>query len=174
MILGLDISTTVTAFTVLDEDGKIVSCEAVRLEKLKDLFVKAANIKKYVENLNKIYNIKAIYIEEPLMSFSAGMSSAKTISTLMRFNGIVSWICCDVIGLGPQFISAATARKMYGVKMEKGRKAKEVVFEAVIDRESDFKVELTAHGNPVPGSMDRSDSLIIARAGHLQWKSLKS
>lgn len=174
MILGLDISTTVTAFTVLDEDGKIVSCEAVRLEKLKDLFVKAANIKKYVENLNKTYNIKAIYIEEPLMSFSAGMSSAKTISTLMRFNGIVSWICCDVIGLDPQFISAATARKMYGVKMEKGRKAKEVVFEAVIDRESDFKVELTAHGNPVPGSMDRSDSFIIAKAGYLQWKSLKS
>ena len=174
MILGIDISTTVTAFTVLDEDGKIVSCEAVRLEKLKDLFVKAANIKKYVENLNKTHNIKAIYIEEPLMSFSAGMSSAKTISTLMRFNGIVSWICCDVIGLDPQFISAATARKMYGVKMEKGRKAKEVVFEAVIDRESDFKVELTAHGNPVPGSMDRSDSFIIAKAGYLQWKSLKS
>jgi hypothetical protein len=108
------------------------------------------------------------------MSFSTGMSSAKTISTLMRFNGIVSWICCDIIGLDPQFISAATARKMYGVKMEKGRKAKEVVFEAVLDRESDFEVELTAHGNPVPGSMDRSDSLIIAKAGYLQWKSLKS
>ena len=73
MILGLDISTTVTAFNVLNEDGKIVSCEAVRLEKLKDMFVKAANIKKYVENINKTYNIKAIYIEEPLMSFSAGM-----------------------------------------------------------------------------------------------------
>jgi hypothetical protein len=174
MILGIDISTTTTAFTILDEDGKIVLCEAVRLEKLKDIFVKAANIKKYVENLNKTHNIKAIYVEEPLMSFSAGMSSAKTISTLMRFNGIVSWICCDVVGLDPQFISAATARKMYGVKMEKGRKAKEVVFEAVLDRETDFKVEYTAHGNPIPGSMDRSDSFIIAKAGYLQWKSLKS
>jgi len=174
MILGLDISTTITAFTVLDEDGKIVLCEAVRLEKLKDIFIKASNIKKYVDNLNKTYDIKAIYVEEPLMSFSAGMSSAKTISTLMRFNGIVSWICCDVIGLDPQFISAATARRMYGVKTEKGRKAKEVVFEAVLDQEPDFKVELTAHGNPVPGSMDRSDSFIIAKAGYLQWKSLKS
>ena len=174
MILGIDISTTTTAFTILDEDGKIVLCEAVRLEKLKDIFVKAANIKKYVENLNKTYNIKAVYVEEPLMSFSAGMSSAKTISTLMRFNGIVSWICCDVIGLDPQFISAATARKMYGVKMEKGRKAKEVVFEAVLDKETDFKVEYTAHGNPVPGSMDKSDSFIIAKAGYSLWKSLKS
>lgn len=174
MILGIDISTTITAFTILDEDGKIVLCEAVRLEKLKDIFVKAANIKKFVEQLNKDYDIKAVYVEEPLMSFSAGMSSAKTISTLMRFNGIVSWICCDVIGLDPQFISAATARKMYGVKMEKGRKAKEVVFEAVVDREPDFKVELTAHQNPVPGSMDRSDSFIIAKAGYSLWKSLKS
>jgi hypothetical protein len=133
MILGLDISTTTTASTVLDEDGKIVLCEAVRLEKLKDLFIKASNIKKYVENLNKTYDIKAVYVEEPLMSFSAGMSSAKTISTLMRFNGIVSWICCDVIGLDPQFISAGTARKMYGIKLEKGKKAKEVVFEAVLE-----------------------------------------
>lgn len=174
MILGIDISTTVTAFTILDEDGKIVLCEAVRLEKLKDMFVKAANIKKYVEKLDKEYDIKAIYVEEPLMSFSAGMSSAKTISTLMRFNGIVSWICCDIVGLDPQFISAATARKSYGVKLEKGRKTKEVVFEAVLDRESDFKVEYTAHGNPIPGSMDRSDSFIIAKAGYLQWKSLKN
>lgn len=174
MILGIDISTTTTAFTILDQDGKIVLCEAVRLEKLKDIFVKAANIKKFVEKLNKDYDIRAIYIEEPLMSFSAGMSSAKTISTLMRFNGIVSWICCDVIGLDPQFISAATARKMYGVKMEKGRKAKEVVFEAVVDREPDFKVEYTAHQNPVPGSMDRSDSFIIAKAGYSLWKSLKN
>jgi hypothetical protein len=45
MILGLDISTTITAFTVLNEDGKIVLCEAVRLEKLKDIFIKASNIK---------------------------------------------------------------------------------------------------------------------------------
>jgi hypothetical protein len=58
--------------------------------------------------------------------------------------------------------------------MEKGRKAKEVVFEAVLDRETDFKVEYTAHGNPVPGSMDKSDSFIIAKAGYSLWKSLKS
>jgi len=174
MILGVDISTAVTAFTILDDDGKIVLCEALRLDKLKDVFAKAANIKKFVENLEKTYKITAVYIEEPLMSFQAGMSSAKTISTLMRFNGIVSWICCDVIGLDPHFISAATARKSYGVKMEKGIKAKQVVFLAVLDREPDFKVEYTTHGNPVPGSMDRSDSFIIAKAGYSLWKSLKS
>ena len=115
-------------------------------------------------DLEKNYKIKAIYIEEPLMSFQAGMSSAKTISTLMRFNGIVSWICADVTDLRPEFISAATARKSYGVKPIKGQKTKELVFKAVVDRERDFKVDLTAHGNPVPGSMDRSDSLVIARA----------
>jgi len=174
MILGIDVSTTTTAFTVLDDNGKIVLCEALRLEKLKDMFAKAANVKKFVENLEKTYKITAVYIEEPLMSFQAGMSSAKTISTLMRFNGIVSWICCDVIGLDPHFISAGTARKSYGVKLEKGIKAKQVVFNAVLDREPDFKVEYTTHGNPIPGSMDRSDSLIIARAGYAQWKSLTS
>jgi hypothetical protein len=174
MILGIDISTSITAFTILDEDGKILSCEAVRLEKIKNLFDKALTIKKYITKINSTYNIKFVYIEEPLMSFQAGQSSAKTISTLMRFNGIVSWICADTIGVDPQFISAATARKSYGVKTEKGKKAKVVVFEAVVDREPDFKVDLTASGNPVPGSMDKSDSFIIAKAGHSQWKQLKS
>lgn len=174
MILGIDISTSITAFTIIDLDGKIVLCEALRLEKLKSIFVKSSNVKKYIEKINKEYDIKAIYIEEPLMSFSSGMSSAKTITTLMRFNGIVSWICADIIGIDPQFISAATARKLYGVKLEKGKKAKQVVFESVLDREKDFTVELTAHGNPIPGSMDRSDSLVIARAGHSQWKQLKN
>ena len=174
MILGIDISTSVTAFTLLDDDGKIVLCEAVRLEKVKSIFDKSSSIKKYVTQINSNHNITVVYIEEPLMSFQQGMSSAKTISTLMRFNGIVSWICADIIGVEPQFISAATARKSYGVKLEKGRKAKEVVFETVLDREPDFSVELTAHGNPVPGSMDRSDSFIIAKAGYSQWKQLKN
>lgn len=174
MILGVDISTTITAFTILDEDGKIILCESVRLEKLKDIFIKSSKIKKFVERLDKDYDIKAVYIEEPLMSFQAGMSSAKTISTLMRFNGIVSWICADVIDIPPQFISAATARKMYGVKYVKGTKAKESVFATVVDREPDFKVEYTAHGNPAPGSMDKSDSFVIAKAGYSLWKSLKS
>ena len=174
MILGIDVSTTTTAFTLLNEDGKIVSCEALRLEKIKGLFDKAAAVKKYISAMNNEYDIGAVYIEEPLMSFQTGLSSAKTIATLMRFNGIVSFICSDIIGLIPEFISAATARKAYGVKFEKGVKAKETVFKEVLDREDDFDVEYTAHGNPVPGSMDRSDSLIIARAGYSQWKLLKS
>lgn len=174
MILGIDISTTITAFTVLDEQGKILLSEAVRLEKVKDIFGKASTINKFLQKLNEDYEIKMVFIEEPLMSFQAGASSAKTISTLMRFNGIVSWLCYSVLELRPEFISAATARKLYGVKPVKGIKTKDLVFKSVLDKEPDFKVELTAHGNPVPGSKDRSDSLVIARAGHSRWISLKN
>ena len=176
MILGIDISTAITAFTLLDDDGKIIICQALRLEKFKDIFSKADYIKKFVENLRKEYknDINNVYIEEPLMAFQSGMSSAKTIGTLMRFNGIVSWICADILEITPQFISAATARKSYGVKPIKGIKTKELVFKAVLDREPDFKIEYTAHGNPIPGSMDRSDSFIIAKAGYSLWKSQKN
>lgn len=174
MLLGIDISTTITAFTILDEDGKILLCESVRLEKIKDVFDKVKTIKKYLEKIKTSYKIEKVFIEESLLSFQGGASSAKTIATLTKFNGIVSWLCVDIFKNTPEFLSAATARKSYGVARIKGRKAKEVAFESVLDKEDGFSVEYTAHGNPVPGSKDRSDSLIIARAGYLKWKSLKS
>ena len=50
-------------------------------------------------------------------------------------------------------------------------KAKEVVLNFVLDNEDNFVVEYTKQGNPKPGSYDRADSYIIAKAG---WKNLNS
>ena len=37
----------------------------------------------------------------------------------------------------------------------------------LLDNEPSFSVEYTKHGNPKPGSYDRADSLVIAKAGHI-------
>ncbi len=75
----------------------------------------------------------------------------------------------------PEYIAATSARKKCGIKIPKGLKAKQVVIKYVIDNVPDVLIEYTKHGNPKPGSYDRADSWIIAKAGYRLWKEgLKS
>ena len=175
MILGLDISTSITGATVLDYSGKVLYCEAWDLRNKRyfpNIFAKVQRFKQVMGNLYQInkYPIDSIFIEQSLMAFRPGFSSAKTILTLAKFNGILSYVCQQDFGVEPQYIGASTARKSCGIKIPKGEKAKDVVLQYVLDNEPNFVVEYTKHGNPKPGSYDRADSLIIARAGYNLWK----
>ena len=176
MILGLDVSTSITGATVIDDNGKVVYCEAWDLRNKNHyptLFEKACRVKQMLELLYEVkrYEIKHVFIEQSLQAFRPGFSSAKTLLTLAKFNGIVSYICQKCYLKPPSYISASTARKACGIKVEKGKKAKEVVLNFLLDNDSTFSVEYTKHGNPKPGSYDRADSYIIAKAG---WISLNS
>ena len=169
MILGLDVSTSITGATVMDYDGTIISCEAWRFQNKKsfpNLFSKAKFVKEQLSEIKKKHSIKEIYVEKSLQSFRSGFSSAKTLSTLSAFNGIVSWLCYELWGRQPEYISAPSARKTCGVpKKEKGGDIKKVVLKFLLDTEEEFCYDNTKFGNPVPGTYDRADSLIIARAG---------
>ena len=103
MILGLDVSTSITGATVIDSDGKIVYNEAWDLRKYKDFFQKAEVVKGKIWELEDTFLIKEIYIEQSLQSFRSGFSSAKTLSTLSRFNGVVSWLCYDILKTAPEY-----------------------------------------------------------------------
>jgi hypothetical protein len=96
-----------------------------------------------------------------------GKSSAKTLSTLTRFNGIVSWLLFELFEMEPQFIGASSARKRAGIKVPRGEKAKQVVLKYLLDNEPTFKIQYTSKGNPKPESFDRADAIIIARAGDI-------
>lgn len=168
MILGIDISSSITGYTILDGEGKIIISDCIRLEKYKDFFEKAKKCKQVFEEVKNKYQIKKIFIEEPLLSFKMGFSSASTISTLSRFNGVLSWICFETFKMEPEYFSAATARKACGIKVPKGEKAKEFVFKSILDTTPEFVVEWTAKGNPTPGTYDRCDSYVIAKAGFLK------
>jgi len=177
MILGLDISTSITGLTVLRDDGTILHNEAIKLTsaKLKDNFFKKAQVvKDRLIEIKHLYNIKEIFIEQSLSAFRPGLSSAQVILTLGKFNGIVSWVCYEVYGKEPQYLGATTARKSLGIKVERGENAKEIVLKHVLDTVQDFPVEYTKGGNPIPGTYDRADSYVIAKAGYLQCQKAKS
>ena len=179
MILGIDISTSITGFAIV-ADGQIVNYDSIDLRKYKDVFDKTIAIKEKLLDLFEMYQcnnddklafggseypIEHIYIEQSLHMFMGGKSSAKTLSTLTRFNGIVSWLLYEIFEIKPKFIGASSARKQAGIKVPRGQKAKVVVLEHLLENEPAFKIEYTKHGNPKPESYDRADAIIIAKAG---------
>jgi len=168
MILGLDISTSITGATVLNESGEVVFCETFDFRNKKyfpSLFVKGKETKVLLKEIAKAFKIEAIYIEQSLQSFRSGFSSAKTLSTLSRFNGIVSWLCYEIFDLQPEYIAATSARKKCGIKIPKGSKAKQCVIQYVLDNVPDVPITYTKHGNPRPNCYDMADSWVVAYAG---------
>ena len=175
MILGLDVSTSITGYTLIDGD-KIVLNGAWDTRKYKDFFEKVKHVKAGLEEIYEQYGeqIGAVYIEQSLQTFRSGFSSAKTLSTLSRFNGIVSWLVFDQYKTTPEYLAATSARKLCGIKVPRGQKAKAVVLKFLLDNEPSFVIDYTRNGNPKPESYDKADSMVIAKAGVIcEARSLK-
>ena len=171
MILGLDISTSITGATVMDKKGNILMCEAWDTRKIKNFFQKAAVIRSRILDTKIEYPITKIVIEQSLQMFRPGFSSAKTLTTLSKFNGIVSWMCYRITGIEPEYVSASSARKNAGITVRRGQKAKEIVLEHVKNNIPNFEYELTKAGNPKPGTYDRADSIILAQSAFLNLQN---
>jgi hypothetical protein len=175
MILGLDISTSITGATILDKEGNIVYNEAWDTRKFKNFFKKVAHIeKRIIELRDNGYGIKRIYIEQSLQSFRSGFSSAKTLSTLSRFNGVVSWLVYGILQAEPEYIAATTARKTCGITVPRGQKGKEVVMNYILDNVPAIGVLYTKSNNIKPECYDKADSWVVARAGYVLCQKEKN
>jgi len=171
MFLGLDVSTSITGVSLINDRGDVLLCDHIDTRKAKSFFEKAELVKKYFEDHRYTQTVvQEIWIEQSLQSFRSGFSSAKTLSALSRFNGVVSWIAYKAYGVEPNYVAASSARKLSGVTIKRGDKAKEKVLKYLLDNEPCFSVEYTKHGNPRPGYYDRADSLIVAMAARELWK----
>ena len=181
MILGVDVSTSITGFAIV-ADSQLVYYDSIDMRKHKNVFDKTIAIKEKILDLFEMYQcnnddsmrlgesdypIEHIYIEQPFTFFNSGGSSAKTMATLQRFNGIVSWLLFETFEIRPEYVGATAARKHAGIKIPRGQKAKQVVLQHLLDTEPAFKIEYTNYGNPKPESYDRADAIVVAKAG---WK----
>ena len=168
MILGLDISTSITGFCVIDGESEIITCDAWDMrnkKKFKTEYDKAAFIKEELTRLKVQYPIEKIYIEKPLAFFKAGGSTANTMATLQRFNGVVSWLSYELFSKEPIHITASHSRKQLGIKVQRGQNTKKQVIAWLLEQVPKFAVEYTTHGNPKPKYFDIADATVIAKAG---------
>jgi len=164
MILGLDISTSIVGVCVMN-DNKIVYTEYIDLRKTGNFFEKAKKVQDSLKEIKKNHNIEHIFIEQALMFFRRGGSTAKTMSVLQRFNGIISWQCYQLFDMEPNYVTPISARSKCGIKVAKGKKAKEVVMEHFIESQ-EFEIIYTRHGNVQKYCYDIADAIVVARAGH--------
>jgi hypothetical protein len=180
LILGLDVSTSVTGVCIIDSDvppddigSHIRYIDRIEFKKCANLWDKADRVAQELEVLRSAHTgTYRVALEEPLLGFQKGMSSASTITTLMRFNGIVSYISRGVFGAEPEYISSSHARKVCGIKMQKtsiaGMSGKEQVFKYM--SENDLK-HITwpkkKNGSDIDWSRDATDAYVIARAASL-------
>ena len=172
MILGLDISTSVIGICVLN-NGSLHKVDFINLEKNKNIFEKAEKFKEYLLELKKEVSVSSVGVEENLQAFRPGLSSAKTIVTLARFNGICSYIAQEVLGKEPIFVNVNSARKNSGIKIDRksSKNTKEQILDFVALKEPNIAWPTRVmksgprKGNVVllKGCYDMADAYVIAR-----------
>lgn len=180
MILGLDVSTSVTGVCIIDptvmpddRGSHIRHLDRIEFKKCKTLWEKADMVAVELSNLlGQHPGDYKVALEEPLMGFRTGMSSAATITMLMRFNGVVSYISREIFKVDPQYIAAASARKLCGIKMQKtavaGMSGKEQVFKYMSEHDlKHVQWPLKKNGDSVDWSRDATDAYVIARAASI-------
>ena len=170
-ILGLDISTSCTGYSIVTSDiGALVEIGYFKLDKYDDFFEKCDAFRgALTEVRNRHMGISKICIEENLQAFRPGLSSAKTINTLARFNGAASLIAYEVSNnLKPTFLNATSARSKLGIKLDRKSEVptKQQIFEFV-KPQVDIDWPMTKTGNINTACYDMADAYVLARAGWL-------
>jgi|694.fasta_scaffold94924_3 hypothetical protein len=173
MILGLDVSTSSTGWSIIDDSGKLISMGSIGLSHLPDLYEKSDAVGMVLKHLD--VSPTHIFVEQNMLGFRAGASSANTLITLARFNGIVSNKAYEVFGVKPVVIPVRTARSKTGVKIEKGQDPKQAVIAWLQVQEPDYRFPTRViktgkrKGEVVldHGVDDAADAYVMARAGLL-------
>ena len=174
MILGLDVSTSATGFAVIDLEGELVSSSYVdtrNKRKFPDIFEVCLCIRQELERIKEKFDIESIHIEESLQSFRSGFSSAKTLSVLSKINGMTSLMCFEIFSIKPEHVNSATARKLCGIKVPRGKNAKEHVLRHVLGVEPNFIVEYTRNGTHKPYCYDKADAYVVAKSAWIACRA---
>ena len=179
-VLGLDISTSCTGWCVINTDDHLGSSNVdlgyIPMSNIKGSYAKAQKVLETFCDIKKKYNITHIFVEENLQSFRTGLSSAKTLATLARFNGIVSYLSQSVFEVEPIFLNVNNARKSVGLKIIRkskgGKDTKLQVFDWVQSQLEYDWPKKTLKSGPRKGvtildpvGYDMADAYVITRSG---------
>ncbi len=116
IILGIDISTVCISICLLEDDksdyGKIIELTHInpkiptKIKGIEQLFLKKKIFEEFLVKY-KDFGIDDVVIEEPLLR----SNNVNTVSTLLRFNGMVSDCIYNILGIVPHYISSYDARE---------------------------------------------------------------
>ena len=111
-VMGLDISTKTIGMSLFDIHGKLVELTHFTPKikpqpenKLEELFRKVDAFERVLTRYVEL-DIQKVIIEESLLN----SNNVRTVATLLKFNGMISKIVDEVLGVIPEFISSYDAR----------------------------------------------------------------
>lgn len=130
---------------------------------------KVAHMEKSINSfIDETWDISVIAIEENAKRFSPGYSSADTIITLAKFNGIISYILFKKYGVQPTYINVRSARKNLGINIDykdKSATTKQKVLKHVVKAKPDYPwiyKEIKGTKSLTKINEDRADAWVMA------------
>ena len=140
-ILGLDVSTFCTGFSIWDlNENKLETAGHIPLKNVKDLHSRVDVVFKVLEELNNNTDkIGEIVIEDIITKFISGKSNIKTIITLASFNAIIQRKCYEMLGKPPTMMNVIRARNLAQCKVPRGVNSKNFILRRVCELHSRSK-----------------------------------
>lgn len=188
-VLGLDVSTKTIGWALFDIQTK----ELLELthvspvpkpkeeNKIKELLLKSSIFKTKLMEYKDL-GITKVVIEEPLLN----SNNVYTISTLMRYNTLITKEIYDVLGIVPDFISTYNSRKFaypeLVVKNDKNKfvlfggypkdcDKKHIIWELVAQREPQIQWLYTKNNTLKKENFDQTDAYTCV-LGHMKQESI--
>ena len=166
-VLGLDISSSVIGWAIIEEDGSIGKLiEYGHLQpppkKKGSIAFRVSAAYDMISVLLKDKEPDIVAIEAYASKFSAGRSTARTIIILSVFNEVISMACLRKLNIEPKKYAVSTIRsclsKINGSKIS----SKEEAFDFIVDNFSNFKTRKNRAGNMAKQCLDEADAIAVA------------
>lgn len=179
-VLGLDISTSVVGYAIIEtDDMSLVELGHWSLKKHEGLIKKADVVLDALAALFSRHTITApVWIEEPVMRFTPGMSSAQTISMLIGFNAMVTYGVHSKVNFDVKHVKPGDARRSCGLTLTTKAKAggasqKEQAHSQLVAANGLLRGVVfprTRTGKLKPEALDETDAFVVAYHGALQTR----
>ncbi len=168
--LGLDISSSKIGIALLDKE-KVVISDVLKFKSNLSLEERAVQFERRMREIDAHHVVYDVYVEQPAIMFRGGKTTAFTMATLQRFNGMCCYVLNQIFEMEASLVNPNSARSVLGIKVPRkvpGKEKKKAIIENISERFGEqFQYNLTRQGNPQPGTDDRADALVVALAGPL-------
>lgn len=173
VISGLDLSTSVAGYCNMSEDGELLHWDYYKFSKPDDY-----DLIDLVEQFNEnvwphLQDSDLVVLEDALKKYG-GMTTRKSITVLLKFNGIIEYELQRKLGKDSVTkIHPSTAKKQalgrgrtpsgYESPWSTYKDSKAWAIERVDEMYDEVEWEMTRSGNPRPGSDDVADAIVLAK-----------
>ena len=116
-ILGLDISSSKIGIALLNKDDIVIS-EVLKFKSNMSLEERAEIFEQRMREINEQHVVYDVFVEQPAMMFKGGKTTAFTMATLQRFNGMCCYVVNIVFEMEAELINPISARSKLGIKVQ--------------------------------------------------------